>query len=98
MPNIFLSFFICFVSLLLAAQHLSLAVVCDSTVALLCVFEYYYCMCQKSYTFIFLFFIRARLCLFLSSHGSSLIGFPFPLSSCLSVVFVHVACAVFWFT
>ena len=42
----------------------------------------------------FSFFIRARYaCLFLSSHGSSLIGLPFPPSCCLSVVFVHVTCA-----
>ena len=34
--------------------------------------------------------------IFLSSHGSSLVGLPFPLLGCLSVVFVHVTCAVFW--
>ena len=43
----------------------------------------------------FYFFIRARQCLFLSSHGSSLIGLPFPPSCYLSVVFVLVTCAVF---
>ena len=32
--------------------------------------------------------------LFLSSHGSSLIGLPFPPSGCLLVVFVDVTCAV----
>ena len=30
--------------------------------------------------------------MFLSSHGSSLIGLPFPLLGCLSVVFVYVTC------
>ena len=48
----------------------------------------------KSHTFIFLFFIRARLCLFLSSLGSSVIGLPFPPLGCLSVIFVGVTCAV----
>ena len=35
----------------------------------------------------FYFFIRARLCLFLSSLGSSVIGLPFPPLGCLSVIF-----------
>ena len=34
----------------------------------------------------FYFFIRARLCLFLSSLGSSVIGLPFPPLGCLSVI------------
>ena len=34
--------------------------------------------------------------MFLSSHGSSLIGLPFPPLGCLPVVFVYVTCAVFW--
>ena len=55
---------------------------------------YYYCMRLKSHTFIFLF-IRARLCIFLSSLGSSVIGLPFPPLGCLSVIFVGVTCAVF---
>ena len=32
--------------------------------------------------------------IYFSSHGSSLIGLPFPLSL-LSIAFVHVTCAVF---
>ena len=48
----------------------------------------------KSHTFIFLF-ISARLCIFLSSLGSSVIGLPFPPLGCLSVIFfVGVTCAV----
>ena len=42
----------------------------------------------------FSFFIRARLCLFLPSLGSSVIGLPFPPLGCLSVIFVGVTCAV----
>ena len=34
--------------------------------------------------------------MFLSSHGSSLIGLPFSPLGCLPVVFVYVTCAVFW--
>ena len=48
--NIFLSFYIFFVCLLWAAQHLTPTVVCDSSFY----FVYYYCMCVKSHTFIFL--------------------------------------------
>ena len=48
---------------------------------------YCYCMRLKSHTVIFLFFIRARLCLFLPSLGSSVIGLPFPPLGCLSVIF-----------
>ena len=43
-----------FVGLLSAAQHLTPAVVCDSS--FLHVFVYFYCMCLKSHTFIFLFY------------------------------------------
>ena len=44
----------------------------------------------------FYFFIWARLCLFLSSLGSSVIGLPFPPLGCLSVIFfVNVTCADF---
>ena len=32
--------------------------------------------------------------IFLSSHGSSVIGLPFPPLDYLSVVFVYVTCAV----
>ena len=42
----------------------------------------------------FSFFIMARLCLFLSSLGSSVIGLPFPPLGCLSVIFFNVTCAV----
>ena len=43
----------------------------------------------------FYFFIWARLCIFLSSLGSSVIGLPFPPLGCLSVIFfVNVTCAV----
>ena len=38
-------------------------------------------MCLKSRTY-FYFFIRTRQCLFLPSHGSSLISLPFPPSCC----------------
>ena len=48
----------------------------------------------KSHTHIFIFFIRARICIFLSSLGSSVIGLPFPPLGCLSVIFVGVTCAV----
>ena len=48
---------------------------------------YYYCMRLKSHTHILIFFIRARLCIFLSSLGSSVIGLPFPPLGCLSVIF-----------
>ena len=34
--------------------------------------------------------------MFLSSHGSSLFGLPFPPLGCLPIVFVYVTCAVFW--
>ena len=34
--------------------------------------------------------------MFLSSHGSSSVGLPFPPLGCLSVVSVHVTCAVSW--
>ena len=34
--------------------------------------------------------------MFLSSHGSSLIGLPFLSLGCLPIVFVYVTCAVFW--
>ena len=34
--------------------------------------------------------------MFLSSHGSSLVGLPFPPLGCLSFVCVHVTCAVSW--
>ena len=47
--NIFLSLHF-FVGLLWAAQHLTPTVVCDSSFY----FVYYYCMCVKSHTFIFL--------------------------------------------
>ena len=43
-------------------------------------------------THIYLFFFRARYVHFLSFHGSSLVGLPFPPLGCLSVVFVHVTC------
>ena len=58
------------------------------------VFVYYYCLCLKSYTFIFLFYY-GQICLFLSC-GSSVIGLPFPPLGCFSVVFVYVTCAVSW--
>ena len=34
--------------------------------------------------------------MFLSSHGRSLVGLPFPPSDCLSVVFVYATCTVSW--
>ena len=57
---------------------------------------YCYCMRLKSHTFIFLFLLGLDRFMFLSSHGSSLVGLPFPPSSCLSVAFVYVTCAVSW--
>ena len=51
-------------------------------------------VCSKITHIYFSFFIRARLCLFLSSLGSSVIGLPFPPLGCLSVIFVNVRCAV----
>ena len=50
-----------------------------------------------THTYIYLFFVGIDNVYFFSSHSSSLIGLPFPPSSCLSVVFVHVTCAVTWF-
>ena len=35
--------------------------------------------------------------MFLSSHGSSLVGLPFSPLGCLSVAFVYVTCVVSWF-
>ena len=58
------------------------------------VFVYYYCLCLKSHTVIFLFLFR--LDMFLSSHGSSLVGLPFPPLGSLFVVFVYVTYAVSW--
>ena len=43
-------------------------------------------MCLKSHTFIVLFLLRLDNVYFLSSHGSSLIGLPFPSS------FLFVCC------
>ena len=60
------------------------------------VYVYYYCLCLKSHPFIFLFLLGLDMFMFLSSYGSSLIGSPLPPLHCLSVVFVHVACAVSW--
>ena len=75
----FCLFYIFFISLLLAAQHLTNTVVCDSSF-LLCVFVYYYCMCLKSCTYIFLFLLGLDNAYLLPSHGSSLICLPFPPS------------------
>ena len=41
-------------------------------------FVYYYCLCLKSPTFIFLFLFGLDMFMFLSSHGSWLVGLPFP--------------------
>ena len=60
------------------------------------VFVYYYCLCLKSHTLIFLFLLGLDMFIFLSSRASSLVGLPFPSLGCLSVVFVHVTCAVSW--
>ena len=60
-----------------------------------CVFVYYYCLSLKLHTF-FSFLLGQDMFMFLSSLGSSLIDLPFPPLGCLSVVFVYVACAVFW--
>ena len=60
------------------------------------IFVYYYCLCLKSHTFIFLFLLGSDMFMFLSSHGSSLVGLPFPPLGCLSVVFVYETCAVSW--
>ena len=45
-------------------------------------FIYYYCLCLKSHTFIFFFLLGLDMFILLSSHGSSLIGLPFPPSCC----------------
>ena len=42
----------------------------------------------------FSFLLGVDMFMFLSSHGSSLVGLPFPSLGCLSVVFVYVTCAV----
>ena len=44
--------------------------------------------CTKITHIYFSFFIRARLCIFLSSLGSSVIGLPFPPLGRLSVIFL----------
>ena len=42
------------------------------------IFVYYYCLCLKLHTFIFLFLLGLDMFIFLSFHGSSLVGLPFP--------------------
>ena len=59
-------------------------------------FVYYSCLCLKSHTFIFLFLLGLDMFMFLSSRGSSLVSLPFSPTGCLSIVFVHVTCAVSW--
>ena len=59
-------------------------------------FVYYYCLRLKSQTFIFLFLLGLDMFMFLSSHGSSLVGLLFSSLGCLSVVFVYETCAVPW--
>ena len=64
MPNIF---FIFFVSLLSATQHLTLVVVCDSSFC----YVYYHCMSVKSHTFIFLVLLgldNVFFCLLMVAH------------------------------
>ena len=79
MPNIFLSFFtFFFVSLL--------STVCVILVFTMCIRVLLLYASKITHTY-FYFFIRARLCLFLSSLGSSVIGLPFPPLGCLSVIF-----------
>ena len=41
----------------------------------------------------FSFLLGLDMFMFLSSHGSSLVGLPFPPLGCLTVVFVYVTCA-----
>ena len=44
-------------------------------------------MCLKSHTHIFIFLLELDNVYFFSSHGSSLIGLPFPPSFCCSIGF-----------
>ena len=87
MPNIFLSFFTFF--LLVCFRLLCVILVFTMYIRVLLLYA-----SKITHTY-FYFFIWARLCLFLSSLGSSVIGLPFPPLGCLSVIFfVNVTCAV----
>ena len=79
MPNIFLSFFLFFFVSLLST-------VCVILVFTMCIRVLLLYASKITHTY-FYFFILARLCLFLSSLGSSVIGLPFPPLGCLSVIF-----------
>ena len=88
MPNIFLSFFLHFF-LLVCFRLLCVILVFTMCIRVLLLYA------SKITHIYFYFFIWARLCLFLSSLGSSVIGLPFPPLGCLSVIFfVNVTCAV----
>ena len=88
MPNIFLSFFLHFF-LLVCFRLLCVILVFTMCIRVLLLYA-----SKITHTY-FYFFIWARLCLFLSSLGSSVIGLPFPPLGCLSVIFfVNVTCAV----
>ena len=80
MPNIFLSFFT-FFFLLVCFRLLCVILVFTMCIRVLLLYA-----SKITHTY-FYFFIRARLCLFLSSLGSSVIGLPFPPLGCLSVIF-----------
>ena len=67
---------------------------CDKSLLRLmlhCVFVYYYCMCLKSHTFIFLFLLGVDNVYLFFFYGSSLIGLYFPPSF---VVYCFCSCDV----
>ena len=80
MPNIFLSFFTFF--LLVCFRLLCVILVFTMCIRVLLLYA-----SKITHTY-FYFFIWARLYLFLSSLGSSVIGLPFPPLGCLSVIFL----------
>ena len=79
MPIIFLSFFTFF--LLVCFRLLCVILVFTMCIRVLLLYA-----SKITHTY-FYFFIWARLCLSLSSLGSSVIGLPFPPLGCLSVIY-----------